>query len=61
MGFSVGSRKRQWKSTMLTIWFLAAEHSQLSLSSNSSHHRKIHLEWGELMLILVDSGYLFLC
>lgn len=32
MGFSVGSRKRGWKSTTLTIWSLAAEHSQLSLS-----------------------------
>lgn len=54
MGFSVGSRKREWKSTMLTTWFLAAEHSQLSPSSSSSHHSKIHLQWEELLHILVD-------
>ena len=53
-GFSVGSRKTGWKSTTLTIWSLAAEHSQLSLSSNSSHHRKAHLQWEELLPILVD-------
>lgn len=53
MGFSVGSRKRGWKSTTLTIWSLAAEHSQLSLS-NSSHHRKAHLQWEEPLPISVD-------
>lgn len=36
MGFSAGSSKREWKSAVFTVWFLAAEHSQLSLSYSSS-------------------------
>jgi hypothetical protein len=30
-GYSVGSRKREWKPTMPTMWLLAAVCSQLSL------------------------------